>query len=75
MKIAMISKAMIKFWSKFQSQIPSQFYSSFEKIETCDDNGKKFWQVPPSFQPSHFGYYFVFSWLRFKHTEYKGTLT
>ena len=23
----------------------------------------------PSFQPSHIGYYFVFSWLRFLHTE------
>ena len=26
------------------------------------------WQVPPSFQPSHFGYYFGFSWFRFKYT-------
>ena len=46
-----------------------------EKVKTCDGNGQKFWQVPPSFQPSHFGCYFVFSWLRFKHAECKGTLT
>ena len=71
----MISKAMIKFQSKFQFQIPLQFYRTVEKVETCYGNGQKFWQVPPSFQLSHFGYYFVFSWLRFKHTEYKGTLT
>ena len=62
---------MIKFWSKFQFQIPLQFYRTVEKVETCDGNGQKFWQVPPSFQPFNF----VFSWLRFKHTEYQGTLT
>ena len=66
---------MSKFWSKFQFQIPLQFYGTFEKVENCDGNGQKFWQVPPSFQTSHFGYYFVFSWLIFKHTEYNGTLT
>ena len=58
-----------------QFQTPLEFYRTVEKIETCDGNGEKFWQVPPSFQPSHFGCYFVFSWLRFKHIEYKGTLT
>ena len=63
---------MIKFQSTFQFQIPSQFYRT---VETYDGNGQKFWQVPPPFQPSYFGYNFVFSWLRFKHTEYKGTLT
>ena len=67
------TKAMIKFRLKFQFQIPSLFYS-VENVETCDGNGPKFWQVPPSFQPSHFGYYFAFPCLRFKHTEYKGTL-
>ena len=45
----MISKVMIKFWSKFQFQIPLKFYMTVEKIEICDGNGKKFWQVPPSF--------------------------
>ena len=72
-QIAMISKVMIKFRNKFQFQIPLPFYRSVEKIDTCDGNGQKFWQVPPSFKPSHFGYYFVFSWLRFKHTDSKGT--
>ena len=57
----MISKVMIKFRSKFQFQIPLQFYRAAEKVETCDGNGRKFLQVPTSFQPSHFGYYFVFS--------------
>ena len=61
---------MIKFRSKFQFQIPLQFYWSVEKVETCDGNGQKFWQVPPSLQ----SFYFVFAWLRFKPTEYKGTL-
>ena len=65
----MISKVMIKFRSKFQFQTPLQFYRIVKKVETYDGNGQKFWQLPPSFQPSHFGYYFVFSWLRFKYTE------
>ena len=56
--------AMIKFRSKFQFQILLQFYRTVEKVETCDGNGQKIWQVP-----SHFGYYFVFSWLSFKHIE------
>ena len=56
----MISKVMIKFRSKFQFQIPLQFYRTVEKVETCDSNGQNFWQAPPSFQPSDFGYYFVF---------------
>ena len=72
--VEIISKVMIKFRSKFQFQISLQFYRTVEKVETCDGNGQKFWQVPPSFQPLHFVYYFVFSWLRFKHTDYKGTL-
>ena len=53
MQKTMISKAMIKFGSKFQFQIPLQFYRVVEKVETCDGNGQKFWQVPPSFQPSY----------------------
>ena len=51
---------MIKFWSKSQFQIPLQVYRTVEKVETCDGNGQKFWQVQSSFQLSHFGYYFVF---------------
>ena len=66
---------MIKFWSKFQFQIPLQFYWTVDKVETCDGNGQKFWLVLPSFQPSYFGYYFAFPSLRFKHIEYKGTVT
>ena len=38
----MISKAMIKFRSKFQSQIPLQFYRTIKKVETCDGNCQKF---------------------------------
>ena len=49
----MISKVMINFRSKFQFQIPLQFYRTAEKVETCDGNGQKFWQVSPSFQPFH----------------------
>ena len=73
--IAMISKGIIKFGSKFQFQIPLKIYRTVQTIETCNGNGGRFWQVLPSFQPSHFSYYFVFSGLRFKHTQYKGTLT
>ena len=32
----MISKVMIKFWSKFQFQFPLQFYRTVEKVETYD---------------------------------------
>ena len=53
---------MIKSRSKFQFQIPLQFYGTkFEKVETWDGNGQKFWQVPTYFQHSHFSYYFIFS--------------
>ena len=38
----MISKAMIEFPSKFQLQIPLQFYRTVEKVKTCDGNGQKF---------------------------------
>ena len=65
---------MIKFQSKLQFQIPLQCYRTVEKVETCDGHDQKFWLAPLSFQPSHFGYYFVFSWLRIKRTESKGTL-
>ena len=37
-QIAMISKVMIKFQSKFQFQNLLQFYKTVEKVETCDDN-------------------------------------
>ena len=37
----MISKVMIKFRSKFQFQIPLQFYRTVKKVETCDANGQK----------------------------------
>ena len=49
---------MIKFQSKLQFQIPLQFYRTVEKVEACDVNSQKFWKAAPSFQPSHFGYYF-----------------
>ena len=57
----MISKTMIKFRSKFQFQIPLQFYKTVEKVEICDGNGQKLWQGPPFFQLSHFVTIFVFS--------------
>ena len=38
----MISTAMIKFQSKFQFQIPLQFYRTVEKVETCDSTGQNF---------------------------------
>ena len=38
----MIIKVKIKFRSKFQFQIPLQFYWTVEKVETCDGNGQKF---------------------------------
>ena len=38
----MISKVMIKFGSKFQSQIPLHFHRRVEKVETCGYNGQKF---------------------------------
>ena len=60
MQAAIISKVMIKFRSKFQFQIPLQFYWTAEKVKTCDGNVQKFLQVPPSFQPFHFGHYFFF---------------
>ena len=66
---------MIKFWSKFQLQIPLQFHRTVEKVEICDGNGQSLWQGAPFFQLLHFGYYFIFPWLRLKHTEYKVTWT
>ena len=38
----MISKAIIKFRTKFQFQIPLQFRRTVEKVETCEGNGQKF---------------------------------
>ena len=40
--LAMISKVMIEFRSKFQFRIPLQFQRTVEKVETCDYNGQKF---------------------------------
>ena len=74
LQIAMISKVMVKFRSKFQFQILLQFHKTVEKVETWDDNGQTFWQVPTSFQTFHL-LLFCFSWWRFKNTENKGTLT
>ena len=69
---------LVKSWLNFDLNFGFQFLYKFtgqlKKVETCDGNGQQLWQVLPSFQPSHLGYYFVFSWLIFKHTEYKGTL-
>ena len=59
-QIAMTVTVKIKFRSKFLFEIPLQFYWTVEKVETCDGNSQKLWQVPPSFQPSHFGYYLFF---------------
>ena len=42
LQAAIISKVMIKFRSKFQFQIPLQFYWTVEKVETCDGNVQKF---------------------------------
>ena len=42
MQIAMISKVIIKFRSKFRFQIPLKFYWTVEKVETCDGNDQKF---------------------------------
>ena len=70
-----VQKAMIKFRFRFQFQIHLRFYRTVEKVQSCDGNGQKLGQGPPFFHLSHFGYDFVFSWLRFKHTEYKVTLT
>ena len=52
-QIVMISKAMIKFRSKFQFQISLQFYKTVEKVEIFDSNGQKLWQGPPFFWLSH----------------------
>ena len=45
----MISKVMMKFRSKFQFQIPLQFYRTVEKVEICDGNSQKLRQGPPFF--------------------------
>ena len=67
--------AVIKFRSKFQFQIRQQFYRTAEKVTEIKLVMVIVKQIPPPSQPSHFGYYFVFSWLRFKHTESKGSFT
>ena len=40
MQIALIIKAMVKFQSKYQFQIPLLFYKTVEKFEVCDGNGQ-----------------------------------
>ena len=56
----MITKAMIKFRSKFQFQIPLQFYRTAEKVTKIKlvmvmvKSFDKYHQYI-SFQPSHFG--------------------
>ena len=52
----MISKAMIKFRSKFQLQIPLQFYRTVEKVEMVDGND----QGAPFSQLSTFWLLFCF---------------
>ena len=63
-QVAVISKAMVKFRSKFQFRIPLQFYRTAEKVTKI-----KFVMVMvkrfdkcqlKSFQPSHVGYYCFF---------------
>ena len=71
----MISKAMIKFCTKFQFQILLQFHWTAEKVTKIKLAMVMVKRFDKYLQPSFFGYYFVFSWLRFKHTEYKGSLT
>ena len=61
---------MTKFQSEFEFQVALQFYRT---VETCDGNGQKFWQVPPSFQPSRFGYDFFMIEIQ-AYWKYKGTL-
>ena len=41
-QIAMISKTMLKFQSKFQFKISVQLYKKVDNVETCDGNGQKF---------------------------------
>ena len=52
----MISKAMVKFQSKFQFQILLHFYRRVEKDEICDGNTQKLLQGPLFFQLSYFVY-------------------
>ena len=70
----MISKPRIKFRSKFQFQILYNFTEQLKKLKIVMVMVKSF-DMDHHFAASHFGYYLVFSWLRFKHTEYKVTLT
>ena len=51
MQIALIIKAMAKFQSKYQFQIPLLFYTTVEKFEICDGNGQMLWLEPPKFGP------------------------
>ena len=53
--------AVIKFRSKFQFQIRQQFYRTAEKVTEIKLVMVIVKQIPPPSQPSHFGYYFVFS--------------
>ena len=76
-QIAMISKAMTNFWSKFQIQILSHFYWRHKKVAKiklvmvmiCFDKSNHLFNLYIS------GYYFNFPWSRFKYAECKGSLT
>ena len=74
----MISKLIIRFRSKFQFQIPLQFYKTVLQVI----NIKLVMAVVKNFEKYH--HLFIlhilvtilfFSKLRFKHTEYKDILT
>ena len=78
MQTAMITKAMIKFLSKFQFQILLQITGQLKKLPKSN----LWWQwshvltnitIFPTFHILVTILYF--SWLRFKHTEHKGILT
>ena len=74
----MISKAMIKFWSKFHFKILLWFHWTAEKvtkIKLVIVMVKLFDKWRYLFNLHIVGYSFVSSWLRFNHAEYKGSLT
>ena len=83
-QIAMISKVKIKFWSKFQFQIPFlQLHRTVEKVKVVVmvmvksfDKYHHLFNLPILGTILLFLFYYFsgcFSWLRFKHTEYKET--
>ena len=71
----MISKEMIKFRPKFQFQILLQFYWTAEKVTKIKHEMvmvKRFEKYHHLFNLQISVAVLLFSWLRFKLTEYKG---